>query len=380
MKMPSVTVVFDRRKVASRTKQGRVDVRVIAGMAQKVLPTGVAVFPKEWDKRQGIVKGRPDADVLNMHIQNMVAKISFELMTMANNDRIDLSILPELLEGKAENVSFIEYVLKRKEEKNVRFGTKQHFDTFVGALREYGKIKYFRDLTESGIRKFDEWLHKRKVFGRPYAQSTIYNYHKYLKQFINDAVVDGHVETNPYQSKRIKIDRGDKEHVDYLTAKQVEQLESLDLTTGYLIRTRDMFLFQCYTGLAYSDMMAFSKVEMKETDFGFLCTGHRIKTGSEYTLLLLPQAVALLKKYDWQLPRMNNMTYNKYLKVLGMMIGEPGLHSHQGRGAFATICLNKGMSADVLQRILGHKQISMTLRYATMQKETIAKEMAKLKG
>lgn len=205
----------------------------------------------------------------------------------------------------------------------------------------------------------DEYLHTREI-----APATIYNYHKYLKLFINDAVIDNLVQENPYRRLSFKIPRGDKQYVDCLTVEQFEEIRSITVSTPHLAKVRDLFLFQCYTGLAYSDLMAFDFNECDLVDGKYLYHDRRVKNSVDFVLQLLPQAVEILEKYNYKLPQISNQKYNDYLKVIGLMIGVNNLHSHMGRATAATMFLSKGMPINIVSKVLGHTNLRQTQRYA----------------
>ena len=210
-------------------------------------------------------------------------------------------------------------------------------------------------------------------------QSTIYSHHKYLRLFIYDALTDGHVDKNPYQSRRIKIDHGEGGQIPCLTINQVETIEGLDLV-GFLDKTRDLFLFQCYTGLAFADMQKFRLKDYAQDEDGkYLIKGQRTKTDTTYIFVLSEKALAIVGKYKGRIPSISNQKYNQYLKVIGQMIGVPTLHSHMGRSTFASTCLNQGMNTDVLKHALGHTTTIQTNRYATMQDNTIKRAFEDIK-
>ena len=79
-----------------------------------------------------------------------------------------------------------------------------------------------------------------------------------------------------------------------------------------------------------------------------------MKTDTDFTFQLLAGAVSVLKKYNFKLPCISNQKYNEYLKVIGMMVNVPNLHSHMGRAT----------------AVLGHTNIRQTQRYArTLNKD-----------
>jgi site-specific recombinase XerD len=108
--------------------------------------------------------------------------------------------------------------------------------------------------------------------------------------------------------------------------------------------------------------------------------GRRGKTRQEYTFLLLPQALAILDKYNYQLPIMSNQKYNEYIKVLAVMAGiNKPVSSHWARHTGATMLLNSGVGMEVVSKVLGHSTTRITRQiYAKLLDDTIADEMEKM--
>ena len=378
MRLPKVKFVFDRKHLASAQKEGKIDLRVLFDSKQKYVSTGIEVFPKQWDEKNGCIKLRPDAAVLNRALTEIKSFAVALLTEMAQANNIDLSRLSEITKPKVNNITFLQYIKRRIDQRNVSENTRERYRTFIRVFEDWEGIVTFSDITEAKIRAFDEWLHKRIVNGHLMEQSTIYSYHKYLRLFIYDAVTDELVDKNPYQSRRIKIERGDGGQIACLTQDQLEKVEELN-AVGFLDKTRDLFLFQCYTGLAFSDMQKFklSNYTIQE-DGTYLIKDKRTKTKTTYTFVLSDKAQAILEKHKGKIPKISNQKYNQHLKIIGQMIGVPPLHSHMGRSTFASMCLNQGMPIDILKHCLGHQSPIMSERYATMQDNTIKQAFEKL--
>ena len=380
MRVPKVKLVYDRRHQATPEKEGAVDLRVCFDCKQKFLSTGVKVYPRQWDSKNECVKLRNDATSLNKALSDIKNDAITLLTEMSKTGYVDLARLNEIFKPKAYDLTFHEYMKDRISKRNVSENTRERYVSFYKVfVDEYGKMKNFSDITEAGVRDYDEWLHKRVVNGHLMQQSTIYSHHKYLRLFIYDALTDGYVDKNPYQSKRIKIDHGESGQIPSLTIDQVEQIESLELD-GFVGKTKDLFLFQCYTGLAFSDMQKFKLSNYsQDKDGNYLIKDKRTKTDTTYIFMLSEKALAIVMKYKGKIPAISNQKYNQYLKVLGQMIGVPTLHSHMGRSTFASTCLNQGMNTDVLKHCLGHVTTFETNRYATMQDETIKQAFKDIK-
>ena len=157
-------------------------------------------------------------------------------------------------------------------------------------------------------------------------------------------------------------------------------IENAKMPTGSLARVRDLFIFSCYSGLAYSDLMDFNPEKLeKDGDDMYLC-GHRVKTGEEYIVLILPKAKEILEKYDYRLPRYSNQQYNHRLKEVAKAAGvDKPLSSHFGRHSSAMLFLNNGVRIETVAKILGHSSTKITEQvYASILRKTVGEEMSKL--
>jgi integrase len=205
------------------------------------------------------------------------------------------------------------------------------------------------------------------------SDGAVFNYHKCLKALLNRAVLFDRIQQNPYDRLKGKFKRGDRERIDFLTDEEMAAFESLHPVAGSkMAMARDLFVFQLYTGLAYSDTQTFDIGDYKLIDGVWKNTGERIKTGVAYTSQLLPPVVEILERYNWQVPHLDNSDYNLCLKALGMACGiERPLHSHMARHTFATWMLRHGIPIEHVSKMLGHTNITQTQRYARIVAEDI---------
>ena len=194
----------------------------------------------------------------------------------------------------------------------------------------------------------------------------VYNYHKNLRAMLNRALKFGKISTNPYHVLRGEFRKGTNSNIEYLDEEEMDAIMSIRPIPGSQIDiARDLFVFQAYTGLAYTDAQSFDTRNYRKTCGKWVYTGRRAKTGVPYTGQLLPPVVAVLEKYGWQVPRMDNSTYNKNLKAVALAAGiNRRLHSHMARHTFATWALNNGVSIENVGQMLGQKNIVTTQLYA----------------
>jgi integrase len=137
---------------------------------------------------------------------------------------------------------------------------------------------------------------------------------------------------------------------------------------------RDLFIVQCFTGMAYADLMA-TDFSTAETHNGtpFLPMATRFKTGTPFSLVLLPPVVEILNRYNGQLPHLAYDVYNRNLKALALACGiQKTVTTHIGRHTFATtIALGAGVPIEVVSKILGHTDIKTTQIYAKIMPQQI---------
>ena len=383
MKIPTIQFVFDRKKTASKTRKGIIEMRITYLRKRKYMTTGIKCFQSQWSQDKESVVNSTDAVHCNQMLLEMKKKAMKAIADMVDEGTVDLCAIPDLIRKPTPvGISFIRYVQERSSKRNVSEDTRKHYKSFLSILTNFGKIVSFYDINEKSIRDFDEWLHTytwkaRDRYGRMaehrYSQSTISGIHKRMKIFIGDAVVDGLLKENPYQSRRIRIDRGETRIDKYLTTEEFERIKTAKMPTGAVAEARDMFVFQCLTGLSYSDLMEFdfSKVQFDGEYKVYSAT--RKKTGVEYTFVLVPEAVEILERYEYRLPTISNQKYNIKLKIVADAAGvETELTSHVGRRTAGYIWLNGGMPIEVVAKCLGHTSVRTTEKaYARILDKTI---------
>ena len=392
--MITTKLIFDRRGWCKQKRKGIVEVRVTIDRKSIYISTGVQVHNKEW--AAGRIVNRPDADVLNKRLA-----IIYEKVCESVNESIKLGIPIDtenmkklvwmVVESQSDDQTFIKWVKEQIPMLGVSEGTSKHYFPLMDRLIEYGKMSKWQDVTVENVSNFDAWLHtvtkpmsdaRKKKGEKPEKLSDggIYNYHKCLKALLNRAKSFRKIDTNPYEFLRGKFKRGDKENIKYLTDEEMRRFEAIILPANSgLDIAHDLFIFQMYTGLSFSDMQAFDFDEYKWDGSSYRHVGSRIKTGCSYVSTLLPPVVKILCKYDGEVPKINNADYNKQLKALGLMAGiKTRLHSHLARHTFATWMLRNGASIENVSKMLGHTNITQTQRYAKVVAQSVHDEFDKV--
>ena len=374
MVIPKLTFVFDRKGQATKKKSSVVELRISAGKVRKYISTGVKLFMGEW--KDGSVVGRKDWKELNDQLQAIRKHCSEIVTKMIEDGNLDLNAIPSILKNELiQQETFIDYAkeLAERRYKTISSGTKNHYKVLFSFLDSWKGLVYFSDITERNILKMDDELTEKGLQAQ-----TRWNYHKLVKSFIIQAVEDGLIKRNPYS--RLEIKRGNENGLTrYLTPVEFHRFETCILPTESLRKVRDLFIFQTYTCLSYSDLEEFDYKKCVKVNGLMVYKGRRVKTGQEFTIVLLKPALEILKKYKNKLPVISNVKYNLYLKaaVKYAMIDKP-VSTHWARHTGATILLNEGnIPMHIVQHILGHATIKETEKtYAKVLDGTIVEAMA----
>lgn len=399
----TTTVIYDRKKKANKDTEGLLEIRISANRKSYYISTGVRVLPKQW---AGTVLHRADAETLNERLGSMIRKVSEQVTRcMADGMEIDVTaIKAQLFEVKTPRASEPDVLLNWIDGQiaalNVTDGTRRHFRVMQKRLEKFGRIRQWEDLTTENIYEWDAWLHRLPkpqskadiqagVEQGTISTASVHNYHKDLKSLLSRAVKMGKIDQNPYDRLRGEFKKCENESTEYLTKEEMKALESLHPLAGtQMAMARDLFVFQMYTGLSYSDAQAFDINDYKREAAAdadgrggerWVRVGQRIKTGVAYVSQLLPPVVEILERYGWQTPKMNNTKYNQCLKVIQQALGFTSkLHSHLARHTFATWMLSNGVPLEHVSKMVGHTNIRQTQRYAKIMPTAIYDDFDKV--
>lgn len=381
--MITTSVVFDHRARTKKGNEGPVEIRISVDRKSYYIQTGVMVLHDEFVG--GTVVDREDSDELNERIRILCKKVNAIVNEYLEKDMpLDMvAIRRRVFSGDVQRSghAMIDWIAAQLPLLGHRDGTMRHYQTLLLRLQQYEQLANWQDLSVENLYKWDAWLHQLRGWdGKTISDGGVYNYHKCMKAMVQRAVRMGVIATNPYDRLRGVFRRGDKETVEYLTEDEMQRIASLKLVPGsQLDKARDLFVFQMWTGLAYSDAQNFDVRRYKLEDGVLTYVGERIKTGVNYVSRLLPPAVAILEKYGMQTPKIRNADYNHLLKGIGIAAGiHTPLHSHMARHSFATYMLNNDVSLDSVSVMLGHTNTVQTRRYAKTLAKTVKDDFDKI--
>jgi integrase len=235
----------------------------------------------------------------------------------------------------------------------------------VNRLKEAIPDKPLKQVNNADILTFKNLLQTKVKLGH----NTLCAYMTRAKSIFIYALDNNLIEQNPLKNIRIR-----KEEVEItpLTKEELEIIRQHNFNIPRLEQVRDCFVFAANTAMAYADLASVDKKDIREQDGVYYIKKNRVKTGVEYVIPLNDTALEILRKYDYKLPVLTNQKYNAYLKEIADLCGiNKRLTTHLARHTAATLMLNAGISMDVVAKILGHSNTTMTAHYAKMMDRTI---------
>lgn len=268
-------------------------------------------------------------------------------------------------------------------------GTVERYKTSLAHTIEFMRWKYkasdinILDINHDFISDYDFYL--RSV--RRCSNNTTVKYLKNFRKIIRICIANGWVNKDPFAMYEGKLREIEKV---YLFEEELRAILEKNFETNRLNQVRDVFIFCCFTGLAYADVKKIGPqnlvIGMDDKKWLFV---NRTKTGTSSHVPLLPTALSILNKYKQDicflkngklLPVLSNQKMNSYLKEIADNCGiKKDLTFHTARHTFATsVTLNNHVSIESVSKMLGHKRISATQHYAKILDMKISQDMQSL--
>ena len=332
---------------------------------RRYVSTGREVKPSDFNSKTQTVKGDKELNEFLKALKIRLYSIETTLMSKDVNVSID-TVLDVFRNGEQERtMTFLQLfeihncnVGKRVKQKLITPTTLSKYEVTKDYVTRYIKTELkkddilVKDITPSFIDNLFVFLLEFMC------NNTAIQKMKQVKRVIRFAVDEGYIKVSPYKITLKK----EKKEVQPLTIKEVNIIRKKKIDIKRLAQIRDLFIFECYTGLAFTDLMS-----LNDNDFHIDESGNkwiikkRHKTNVVATIPLLPIALEILDKYNYKLPHMSNVKYNAYLKEIGDICGiKKSLHSHLARHTWATILLNAGMDMVSVSKCLGHSNSKIT--------------------
>ncbi|MFL9832545.1 site-specific integrase [Chryseobacterium terrae] len=357
------------------------------------------IDPKKWDnKSQKAVGNSQEAKTLNSYLKTLEQQVyDFHYLILKEEDFVTAESLKSKLLGTDVSTRMLIPIFQDHNDKvealigqDFAPGTLERYKTSLKHTQEFLNWKYkisdieITKIDHAFIMDYDFWL--RSV--RKCANNTAVKYIKNFKKIMRLCMANGWLSKDPFLGYKAKIKEVER---PYLTKEEIQAIYEKDFASDRLNQVRDIFLFSCYTGLAYVDVVKLSKSHINiGIDGNKWIFTNRQKTGTATRVPLLPLAQEIILKYEDHpecvnlnvlFPVLSNQKMNSYLKEIANVCEiNKELTFHIARHTFATtVTLSNGVPIESVSKMLGHKNLKTTQHYAKILDKKVSDDMAILK-
>lgn len=333
-------------------------------------------LPRRADSKsfQRLMTGRQTSP-LREHLSSIEASLrGYETRLLQEGKKVSAGAFKEFIRNgytsPTENVGYLldqfhTYII----EKGISKGVVRKYQFVCELFCEHCHIDredFLETITKGKVRDFAEWV------TRNYKPSSAAGMLTKLKGVFIYAEENKIIDRNPFAGYKIKKV---ETNVETITEEEYKRLLTIDLSDcPRLERVRDLFCFSCGTGLAYTDTQNLHPSDFKLNGNGqYYIRKGRCKTAVEYTVVVLPDALAIARKYDFSLPRISNQKANDYLKPLMERCEiHTNLTFHKARHYYCRELLNKfHFSYEIAAKCMGHNSTKQTRHYGKVFASTV---------
>jgi len=389
-------VTFFTRLNSKKTDNALIFVRITVNGKRSEISLKRNVSQKLWDKNKSKVKGNtPEARALNNYIQQVRNKLYDSYSELQKEGKlITVATVKSRYLGTDEQhrtlLQLVSYHNKTMQTV-LKPGTLKNYKTTESYLKKFVKKMYkvddiqLKQLNYAFVIDFEQYLHKLPNLNNNGLMKHIERFKKLCKLGVKLEWLEKDPAVN-YQLHFNKVER------NYLTEEELNTLETSTLEKQTHKIARDIFVFSCYTGLAYCDVFALTEENIVLGIDGnkWLMT-QREKTSTKVRVPLLDKALTIIEKYQEHpkciqtgklLPVYSNQKMNQYIKEVAEKLEiEKHLTFHIARHTFATtVTLSNGVPIETVSKLLGHTKLSTTQIYARVVEKKISVDMEILKN
>lgn len=351
-----------------------------------------------WNSQSGRAVGKTeDVRELNSFLDSFQTKVFQAKKILLEKDMsVSAENIKDILTGRDKGARFILEVFEDHNKKMEALvgnefapGTLERYKTSLEHTRSFIMWKYqkqdieLKKLDYEFIAEYSFWF--KSI--RKCSHNTTVKYLSNFKKIVLSCVKSGWLDKDPFYGFKMV-----KKEVErpYLTGAELQEIIELKTGIERIDNVRDIFVFSCFTGLAYIDVKNLTMDNITEGIDGkpWIIT-RRQKTETPTRIPLLPQALRIMDKYKNHrireikgsvLPVLSNQKMNAYLKEIADLCGiNKQLTFHTARHTFATsVTLENGVPIETVAKLLGHKSLKQTMHYARVIDSKISSEMEML--
>jgi site-specific recombinase XerD len=391
-------LLFIKKTKLHSNGEAPIYLRITVRGESKEFSANMSVPIDHWDVGKKAVKnGVKDANDKNNYLRNLKLKVqSCKREIIERGQTLSAQAIVDAYLGNDEQNRGVLDIFQEHNEKiaelsGIEFApaTIQKYKACRTIVKNFIKKKYKKEdvpinsVNHEFLKELEHYIKTIRKCGHNSAIKYLQNFKKIIIIGINN----GWVKEDPYQ--KIKYKR-ETTHPIYLDEAELTRIQQKKITIDRLARVRDIFIFCCFTGLAYIDVKNLRVNDVIVNHHGKRCirkARQKTKVMSYIPLLGIPEQI--LAKYESDpicieqgglLPVLSNQKMNSYLKELADICGiDKPLRMHTARHTFATtVTLSNNVPMEVVSEMLGHSSIIMTKHYAKVVNNHISNEMGKI--
>jgi len=379
----------------SRIKNGEAKIyaRVTVNQKRVNISLKYDVLVNTWDKNKSRVKGNSEKSrIINHYLDQIYSKL-FKCYQELNAE--EKLVTAHAIKNRFLGIdqkhhsmqNLIDYhndkmVYKLHKDTMRHYKTSQKYILLLIKKRYRNSDIYLKDIDYSFIIEFENML--RSFNERTIANNTIMKHIQRLRKMMTMAYHMEWIDRDPfakYKATLQKVERG------FLTEGELSRIEVLPYSLERIQTAKDLFIFSCYTGIAYGDIMLLTKdnIVFGLDGYQWIMT-KRQKNGNPVKIPLLPKALSLIENYKEHpktiqrgtlFPRISNQKLNNYLKEIATLCSiSKNITFHMARHTFATtVTLSNGVPIETVSKILGHTKIATTQIYAKVIERKVSDDM-----
>ena len=358
------------------------------------------IDPQKWDgKAHKALGNSQEARTLNVYLKTLEQQVydSHYVMLKEDNNVTAISLKSKLLGTDIEQRMLIPIFQEHNDKvealvgQDFASGTLERYKTSLKHTQEFINWKYktsdidIKAIDHAFIMDYDFWLRSVRKCGN----NTAVKYIKNFKKIIKLCMAHGWLNKDPFLGYKAKLKAVER---PFLSKEEIKTMYEKELVSDRLTQVRDVFLFCCFTGLAYVDVKKLTKSHINiGVDGEQWIFTRRQKTDTSTRVPLLPVAKELVLRYDNHpqcvnsnvlFPVVSNQTMNSYLKEIANVCGiNKELTFHIARHTFATtVTLSNGVPIESVSKMLGHTNIKTTQHYGKILDKKVSDDMAILRS
>ncbi len=373
--------------------------RITVDGTPKELSVKRSCGPARWNPHAGRASGtKEEVKALNTYLDTYQARV-FEAKRklVEGNEMVTASAIKDMLMGVDQRNKML---IKIFEDYNADVKKLIGIDYSKSTWTKYDRTKRFTHEFIKWKYKTDD-IHVRQLNYEFVTQSELYyktvrkcshnttlKYISILKMVVLFCMANKWLDHDPFALFEMI-----KEDVDptFLTKEEIQLIAYKEIRNERLSRVRDVYIFCCFTGLAYADVEKLKRTEISVgIDDQLWIFTDRLKTKIKSRIPLLPVTLDIIKRYEEDpacinankvLPVLSNQKYNSYLKEIADICDiTKTLTTHTARHTFGTtVTLSNGVPIESVSKMLGHKKISTTQHYARVLDIKVSEDMQRLK-